>query len=113
VSGATVLTPETQAGAAGGFGGNDYGAALACPAGSVVTGLQGKAGIVTFGGNVVDTLGVICQNLATGAVFTSTTVGNDAGGTTPYSISCPAGKHGIGIEGGQGSLLDRIALRCQ
>ena len=78
----------------------------------MVTGLQGQAGFVVWGGNVVDTLGVICTNLATGGVYTSPTVGN-ATPTPGYSISCPAGQKGIGIEGGQGGLLDRIALRCQ
>ena len=112
VSGITVLTPETLAGAVGGFGGIDYGSKLSCPAGSVVTGLQGQAGFVVWGGNVVDTLGVICTDLAIGGVYTSPTVGN-ATPTPGYSISCPVGQHGIGIEGGQGALLDRIALRCQ
>jgi hypothetical protein len=107
-TGATV-----QAGAVGGFGGVDYGADLTCPSGSVLTGLHGRAGIVTFGGNVVDTLGVTCVNPATGEGFTSLARGLASPGTAPFSLTCNPGTQVIGIFGAQGGLLDRVGIICQ
>jgi hypothetical protein len=67
---------------------------------------------VLFGGEVVDTLGVLCTDKS-GEVITSQTVGIPALGTSPFGLSCPAGKSVVGIFGGQGSLLDRIGIYCQ
>ena len=106
-----ALGAAASAGAVGGFGGTDYLATLTCPAGSVMTGIHGRAGIVRWGGNVVDTLGVTCTNLISAAVFTSPTVG-DSWGTALFAINCPAGQEVVGIAGGQGGLLDRIGIYC-
>lgn len=106
-----ALGAAASAGAVGGFGGADYGATLTCPAGSVMTGIHGRAGIVRWGGNVVDTLGVTCTNLVSFAVFTSATVG-DSWGTPLFAINCPAGQEVVGIAGGQGGLLDRVGIYC-
>jgi hypothetical protein len=99
------------AGAVGGFGGNDYGAALTCPANYAMTGIHGLAGTVVWGGNVVDTLGVTCTHVVTGAVYQSGTVGN-ATPANPFSINCNPGQEVVGIAGGQGGLLDRIGIYC-
>ncbi|HET7156189.1 MAG TPA: hypothetical protein VFI87_12565, partial [Hyphomicrobiaceae bacterium] len=101
------------AGGVGGTGGVDYGADLTCPAGSVMTGLHGRAGLVTFGGTVVDTLGVTCLNPQTGAAFTSPARGIAAATANPFNISCNPGTKVIGIFGAQGGLLDRIGIVCQ
>jgi hypothetical protein len=106
-----ALGAAASAGAVGGFGGVDYLATLTCPAGSVMTGIHGRAGIVRWGGNVVDTLGVTCTDLISAAVFTSPTVG-DSWGTALFAINCPAGQEVVGIAGGQGGLLDRIGIYC-
>lgn len=105
--------PAVLAGAVGGNGGVDYGAALTCPAGSVMTGLHGRAGIVSFGGNIVDTLGVTCVDPATGAAFISEARGVPSTSTEPFSLACNKGTRMIGIFGGQGALLDRIGIICQ
>ena len=106
-----ALGAAASAGAVGGFGGTDYGATLTCPAGYAMTGIHGRAGIVRWGGNVVDTLGVTCTNIASGAVFTSAAVG-DSWGTGLFGLNCPAGQEVVGIAGGQGGLLDRIGVYC-
>ena len=100
------------AGGVGGDTGADYDNTLTCPANTTMTGLHGRAGIVLFGGNIVDTLGVRCTD-RTGEVFTSQAVGNPAPAAEPFSLSCPAGKSVVGIFGGQGSLLDRIGIFCK
>ena len=100
------------AGGVGGDTGADYDNTLTCPAGSTMTGVHGLAGIVLFGGNVVDTLGVRCTD-RTGEVISTPTVGIPAPGTSPFSLNCPAGKNVVGIFGGQGGLLDRIGISCQ
>ena len=105
------LGAASLVGAVGGFGGNDYGAALTCPVGYAMTGIHGLAGTVVWGGNVVDTLGVRCTNVVTGAVYTSGTVGN-ATPANPFSINCNPGQEVVGISGGQGGLLDRIGIYC-
>jgi hypothetical protein len=106
-----ALGAESSAGAVGGFGGNDYGAALTCPAGYAMTGIHGLAGTVVWGGNVVDTIGVTCTSVTTGAVYQSGTVGNQTP-ANPFSLNCAAGKEVVGIAGGQGGLLDRIGIYC-
>src|ERR1019366_7439262 len=47
----------------------------------------------------------------TGAVYVSPTVSNPTP-TPALEINCPAGQKVVGIEGGQGSLLDRIGIYC-
>jgi hypothetical protein len=104
---------EVQAGAVGGFGGQNYGETLACPTGSTITGLHGRAGTVLWGGFVVDTLGVTCRNPKTGAAVNLGPVGNAAPNANPFTLSCEAGKSVVAIYGGQGGLLDRIGIYCQ
>jgi hypothetical protein len=109
VSGTTLGAP-VLAGGVGGAGGSEYD--LPCPSGSALTGVHGTAGTVRAGVQVIDTLGVQCTNLATGARHSSPTVGIPSE-TPPFALACPAGTVVKGIEGGQGSLLDRISIRCQ
>jgi hypothetical protein len=103
---------QVFAGGVGGDTGADYDNALTCPANSTLTGVHGRAGAVLFGGEVVDTLGVLCTDRS-GEVVTSQTVGNPAPATSPFTLSCPAGKHVVGMFGGQGVVLDRIGISCQ
>jgi hypothetical protein len=87
----------------------DYGAALTCPAGKVVTGIFGSAAA-----NLVNTLGVQCDAPGGGSPVSVGPAGNGSWpGTTAFLMSCPAGKTAIGIEGRQGWNLDQIALRCK
>ncbi|MEX2663549.1 MAG: hypothetical protein WD227_16580, partial [Vicinamibacterales bacterium] len=109
----SLATSATLFGSVGGDGGTDYGSQLTCPSGSAMTGIHGRAGEVLWGGNVVDTLGVVCTNPVTSAVVSSAAVGNAAPLAVPFTLSCPAGKQVIGIFGGQGGLLDRIGIVCQ
>ena len=111
IDGTFVGAPEPVA-VVGGNGGVDYGTTLSCPSGSVITGLHGRAGTVVWGGTVVDTLGVTCTNLATGAVQSTPEVGNSAGAPF-FALNCPAGQHVVGLQGRQGALLDQIAIICQ
>jgi hypothetical protein len=111
IDGTFVGAPAFVAGV-GAATGADYGTTLSCPSGSVITGLHGRAGTVVWGGTVVDTLGVTCTNLASGAIQATPEVGNSAGAPV-FTIGCPAGQHVVGIQGRQGALLDQIAIICQ
>ena len=95
------------AGGVGGDTGADYDNTLTCPAGSTMTGVQGLAGIVLFGGNVVDTLGVRCTD-RTGEVITTPAVGIPAPGTSPFSLNCPAGKTWWGFSEARAACWNRI-----
>jgi hypothetical protein len=106
----TTLGPPALAGGVGGTGGLPYD--LSCPTGSALTGVHGTSGIARAGVHVIDSLGVQCTNLGTGDPYTSPTVGIPSD-TQPFALACPAGMVVKGIEGGQGSLLDRISIRCQ
>jgi hypothetical protein len=92
-----------------GVGPTNYGAALTCPANSVITGISGLAGNVGWG-TVVASLGVRCTDVTTNAVVTKGPIGG--GAPTPYSFMCPAGDEGIGFAGGFGGVLDRIGIVC-
>ena len=93
---------------AGGFGGSDYGATLTCGAGEAVTGVFGSVRAPGW----IDTLGVTCTNLSTAAATNRGPVATyDAGAA--FTLSCPVGRNVIGLEGGQGALMDRISIRCQ
>lgn len=106
------LGNDVYAGGVGGSGGTNYGDALLCPTGAVLIGVHGRAGVVSWGGNVVDTLGTTCRNLGNGVITQSVTVGNASFGTAPFAVTCPAGEEVMAIGGGQGSLLDRIEIYC-
>lgn len=92
-----------------GVGPVGFGAALTCPAGSMITGIHGTAGNVLWG-VVVDGLAVDCKDVATAAPYSSGVVGG--GVTTPFSFQCPTGDEGIGFAGGFGGVLDRIGIVC-
>ena len=99
---------------AGGVGG-DTGAAydMTCNPGFVMTGVHGRAGIVTWGGNVVDTLGVTCTDLASTEAYNTPATGVPSGETALFSLNCPAGTRLVGIQGRQGALLDQITIACR
>jgi hypothetical protein len=103
--------PVTRIYVAGGTGGSDYGATLTCPANYVAVGLHGKEGVVA-GNFAIDTLGVSCRDMTTGALSQTDTVGVDAG-TTPFTLSCPDARQMIGVSGRQGTFLDQITIRCR
>ena len=92
-----------------GVGPVDFGAALTCPAGSMITGIHGTAGNVGWG-TVVDGLAVDCKDVATAAPFSSGLVGG--GATVPFSLQCPVGDEAIGFAGAFGGVLDRIGIVC-
>ncbi len=97
------------AGGVGGTGGTDYGGALTCPAGAVMTGIHGTAG------GVVDSLGVTCTYLAGGA-YQSTAIGRPGVGISPgataFALNCAAGQEVVGFVGRQGNVLDQIGIYC-
>jgi hypothetical protein len=112
VSGGLVVgfgNTTTTAGV-GGTSGGPY--ALSCPAGFVMTGIEGSTKLV-FGGfaEVVENLSIQC----TEAGGSSSAVVGPAGGgsTTPFDLGCPLGKVVTGIQGNAGQLLDRLQVRCQ
>ena len=105
---------ELFAGSGGGGGGTPYD--LSCPAGLVLTGVFGDHGpILGFPlTDVIATIGVECKapNALTGPPgYTSGTFGTPTG--TSYSLSCPSGQAIKGISGAGGTLIDRLAIRCQ
>jgi VCBS repeat-containing protein len=108
-------TPPTYAGSTSGqTGGNPF--TLACPAGYTLTGLYGTAGVVNWGGTVVDTIGGTCTNNVNGSTYQTGTVGNLAyvyGNPPPFSINCPAGAAVSGLYGHAGALLDQVGLICK
>jgi len=107
-----ALAPTNTLFAAGGTGGDDYGPALTCGANSAVTGIHGRSGS-SWGGVVVDTLGVTCTNLLTNATVNLGPVGNVGTSSTPFAFSCPAGTQVFGIQGKSGGLLDQLSIRCR
>jgi hypothetical protein len=110
LQGTTLGTPEF-AGGVGGFGGAPYD--RTCTDGYALTGVHGTAGIVLWGGNVVDTLGVTCTTLGFTEQYRPPAVGAPAPGTAAFSLDCPAGKRLVGIRGQQGALLDQITIACK
>ncbi len=108
LTGTTLGTPMI-AGGIGGAGGAEY--ALSCPPGSALTGVHGTAGTVPDVGVVLDTLGVQCRNLTSGALHLSPTVGIPSG-TPSFALICPAGTVMTGFEGRQGIVLEGISIHC-
>jgi hypothetical protein len=117
--GATALGGTASfAGATTPNSGSDFGAALTCGPGSVITGIFGLAAPALGPGttNIIDMLGVHCTNLTTHEDEALGPVGVQnvrATGTGTFLRSCPAGTHVVGIQGRKGSVLDAIAIVCQ
>jgi hypothetical protein len=92
----------------GGTGGTET--TLRCRAGDVITGIYGRAG------NVVDSLGIICQHLypdgSLGPRYNSQLVGG-TGGTVDYSTTCSF-SNGVlvGLSGQSGTYVDFIQPIC-
>jgi hypothetical protein len=99
----------------GGIGNTDAGAAynMSCPSGTVMTGIFGKAGTATFGGDVVDSLGITCTDVVSNATTNVGPTGIESPGSTPFSMICPAGQRVAGIQGRLGALLDQLAIVCK
>jgi hypothetical protein len=80
-----------------------------CTVGATFTGIHGLAGPTTEGNIViVDTLGSFCSD---GARFGA--AGEVTPGTARFELVCPTGQSVVGIRGGFGALLDRLAIVCQ
>ncbi|MBN1772671.1 MAG: glycosyltransferase family 39 protein [Deltaproteobacteria bacterium] len=80
---------------------------LACPPGTAVVGLFGRAG------RVVDAVGVLCGDLESDAVVRAAggaTVGGTGGAAVEWR--CPAGTAARGLGGGAGERLDRLEVVC-
>ena len=103
--------PRVLGGAAGGGGGSSYGATLTCDPGFFMTGVHGLAGN-TGAGNVIDTLGVFCAH-PLGGVTSNGPVALPHAGTASFSLSCPADRKIVGLQGRSGLVLDQISLMCQ
>ncbi len=89
-------------------GGTTPNADLSCPSGEVMVGIFGTTGGPGF--NVVTSVGARCQLPSGGAI---NEVGPLPGGGTPFGpIDCPAGQAVTGVVGGQGAVVDSIALVC-
>ncbi|MEW5981887.1 MAG: right-handed parallel beta-helix repeat-containing protein [Acidobacteriota bacterium] len=112
ISGGVVSGPASLAGTTGApIAGVDtnYGSALTCPAGKVMTAMSGAA-LPFAGSSVVGYLGVICSTPnGTGPV----TLGPVYGPGFSFTLSCSPGQAAAGIQGRQGSFLDQVALRCK
>lgn len=107
-----VLDTEVSGGIVGGFGGDDYGSALMCPAGSALTGVRVRAGNVGFG-FIIDQMGSRCTTFSDGLVFDQGFVGSQESTAEIINLDCPAGSVVTGFRGRQGLLLDQIQLRCR
>jgi hypothetical protein len=104
--------PPSVVGPVGGNGGAAF-APVQCPAGSVATALQGRAG------DDIDRTELWCSPISgttLGAAFFAGGVGGTGGG--PYNLSCPAGSaitgvHGlVGVLGGN-SIVDTLGVSCR
>lgn len=83
---------------------------LLCPLGQIMVGFFGTSGPAFGpGSDVVTSIGAKCQLPSGGAI---TQVGPLPGGGTPFSIDCPATTAVIAVVGGQGAVVDSIALVC-
>ena len=82
-----------------------------CPAGQVMVGVAGTDdGGATFGNPVVTSIGPRCQLPTGGAIAT---IAPAPGGGTPFGpLDCPAGQAVTGVVGGQGAVVDSLALVC-
>jgi hypothetical protein len=84
---------------------------VACPAGEVMVGFFGTTSTPFAGGvPVVSSVGARCRLPNSEAI---TPVAPRPGGGTPFGpFDCPAGHAAIGVVGGQGAVVDSIALVC-
>jgi hypothetical protein len=81
---------------------------LSCPSGQVMVGIFGTTGGPGF--NVVTSVGARCQTPAGGPITQTSTA---PGSGTPFGpIDCPTGEAVTGVVGGQGAVVDSIALVC-
>jgi hypothetical protein len=88
-------------------GGTTPNSDMTCPVGEVMVGMFGTTGGPGY--DVVTSIGPRCQLPTGGAV---TQVGPAPGGGTPFEIDCPAGQAVVAVVGGQGAVVDSIALVC-
>jgi len=86
-------------------GGTTPNADLLCPAGQVMVGVFGTQT------NVVNSIAPQCQLPSGGAITQPVGALPNAGGT-PFSFTCPAGEAVTGVVGGQGAVVDAVALVC-
>ncbi len=104
--GATLTTTTTTTASAGGIGGLAF--TSNCPAGYVMSGINGLSG------SVIGQLSVVCKKLAgnDSVVMPSVGVGVVFGASTPFSLSCPANSIVTGVDGLSGTLVNQIRLIC-
>ena len=81
---------------------------LTCDPGLVMVGIFGTTGGPTY--NVVTSVGARCQSTAGGD--TTPTATAPTSGVPSFAIDCPAGQAVTGVVGGQGAVVDSIALVC-
>jgi hypothetical protein len=93
-------------------GGTTPNADVACPAGQIMVGFWGTTSAPYGPGAVVGSVSPRCQ-LPTGGPITNGPAPLPNASGTPFGpIDCPAGEAVTGVVGGQGAVVDSIALVC-
>jgi hypothetical protein len=79
-----------------------------CESGSVVVGIHGGAG------GLLDSIAPICAELSADSTFDDDVAMErvGGGGGEPYRERCEPGSVVVGIRGGAGDLVDRVAIGC-
>ena len=93
-------------------GGTTPNADLVCPAGQVMVGFRGTTSAPYGPGAVVGSVSPRCQLPAGGPITDGPGPLPAAGGVAFGPIECPAGQAVTGVVGGQGAVVDSIALVC-
>ena len=93
-------------------GGTTPNADLVCPADQVMVGFWGTTSAPYGPGAVVGSVSPRCQLPAGGAITYGPAPLPNAGGTPFGPIDCPPGQAVTGVVGGQGAVVDSIALVC-
>ncbi len=107
-SAAPTNDPTQRTPAFGGSGGRAF--ELRCGSGYVLTGVQGRQGMV------VDRIGILCRPVRQdGTLGSETTVGNQVGGGggNAVAVSCGSGRVVSGLRFFYGTYVDSITIGCR
>jgi hypothetical protein len=84
---------------------------LTCPAGYVVTELDGRFG--QFGMAPLQQVTTVCTQMFTGMTTDSTTAGSILPNSLPFNLSCPVNGVAVGVGGYVSTAIERVQLRCR
>ncbi len=92
-------------------GGTTPNADLVCPAGQNMVGIEGGVAFPFGPAPVVGGFAPRCQ-LPTGGAILAAGAALPSAGSSPFVLDCPAGSAVTGVVGGQGAVVDSVALVC-